>query len=133
MNSEIDALDWYKINPNESQCRFRSKMNSECSICVSYQEGKPKVSMPLPQQDEFGEFDKSPDEDNNALSQCRFRSKMNSEPTTGELVLYKNKEVSMPLPQQDEFGDHNSIIMKEIQDLVSMPLPQQDEFGDCAS
>jgi len=64
---------------NLSQCRFRSKMNSELS--------KTALGQCL------------------QVSQCRFRSKMNSE----VLLIIINKKitkmVSMPLPQQDEFGD----------------------------
>jgi len=39
--------------PKKSQCRFRSKMNSE-SENISGKQKIFRVSMPLPQQDEFG-------------------------------------------------------------------------------
>jgi len=38
-----------------SQCRFRSKMNSEAEKTIQEQRAI-AVSMPLPQQDEFGEI-----------------------------------------------------------------------------
>jgi len=40
--------------------------------------------MPLPQQDEFGEFSKQ-NEYKKFRSQCRFRSKMNSEWPKGKI------------------------------------------------
>jgi len=78
MNSEGFEKMLYMCNDKLSQCRFRSKMNSEFRNAVL------KV---VPK----------------AVSQCRFRSKMNSEIVIKESynAFY---DVSMPLPQQDEFG-----------------------------
>jgi len=77
----VGELGWHEV---ESQCRFRSKMNSEkreqknSSILTLG-----AVSMPLPQQDEFG------------VNQFQLPSNVS--------------DVSMPLPQQDEFGDIKAV------------------------
>jgi len=56
MNSEADYKQAKNLETIESQCRFRSKMNSELAMIVG-------------------------DKEVEDLSQCRFRSKMNSETT----------------------------------------------------
>jgi len=81
----------HRFFDKESQCRFRSKMNSECSrnycsICLYI-----KVSMPLPQQDEFGANRKVPDSE-------------------------RGKWVSMPLPQQDEFG----VLSEKVANIIEL-------------
>jgi len=55
MNSECFSGQTSREIETKSQCRFRSKMNSESINKLLYLMKKQEVSMPLPQQDEFGE------------------------------------------------------------------------------
>jgi len=142
---EFGGSNWWSPKSSTwSQCRSRSKMNSEHGRIekISYRQAclnaalaarwirrvavmdymnNQLLSQCRSRSKMNSEYDKTLEEMGCDVSQCRSRSKMNSEKRRN-CTWWINQRVSMPLSQQDEFGVTFYNVIKKIKESLNAAL-----------